>query len=137
MIHVSEDIVLNEKDITEKFSRAFGPGRKKNPRRMTAVQASIDLGKIQISDRAAERLMAMAGRHITKDGALVVEARTGGSQAQNREAAHARLLKLLERAGHEPGFRKVTRPRRAVRDARRVEKEHHSDVKRARAKAGR
>lgn len=132
MIHVSEEIALNEKDIAEKFSRGFGPGVKSHPRRQTIVQASIDLGKIQISDRAAERLLALAGRHITKDGTLVVEARPGESQAQNRKVAQARLLKLLERAGTEPAPRKATKPRRAVGKARRTAKERTSALKRSR-----
>lgn len=53
-----------------------------------------------------ERLVALAGRHVTTDGVLLIVSRALRSQAQNREAAQARLVALLKRAAKPPKKRK-------------------------------
>jgi ribosome-associated protein len=80
-----------------------------------------------------DRLILLAGRHVTNDGVLIVGSRAHRSQAQNRTAARARLVALLRRAGTPPEKRKPTRPRAAVRDERLASKKRHSVVKRSRS----
>jgi ribosome-associated protein len=78
------------------------------------------------------RLIAVAGRRATSDGVLLIDAREHRTQSQNRDAARARLLALVEQALRQPKKRTRTRPTRAAKE-RRLE----SKKKRASAKAGR
>jgi ribosome-associated protein len=78
------------------------------------------------------RLIAVAGRRATSDGVLLIDAREHRTQSQNRDAARARLLALVEQALRQPKKRTRTRPTRAAKE-RRLE----SKKKRANAKAGR
>jgi ribosome-associated protein len=135
MIHITEDIVLNENDIKERFVRAGGPNGKHVPRHASAVELSLDLGKLALSDAMAQRLMAVARKHITNDGTLIVVARADRSQHVNREAARRHLLKLLGQAAAVTKARRSTRPRQPVRAVRKDEKQLHADVKRARRDA--
>lgn len=132
MIHIAEGVLLDEKDIKERFVRAAGGGGRHVPRHATAVELSLDLGKLVMPDVVAERLMALAKTHITNDGTLIVVARADRSQHENRKAAHAQLLKLLSRAAAVPKARLPTRPTGVVREKRKEEKQFERGVKRAR-----
>jgi ribosome-associated protein len=58
-----------------------------------------------------ERLRALAGRAITTDGVLVVISRVHRTLSENREAARARLMTLLQLEAKPPKKRRPTRPR--------------------------
>jgi ribosome-associated protein len=132
MIHITEGIVLNEKDIRERFVRVERAGGRHVPRHATAVELSIDLGKLVLPDDVAMRLMALAAARINSDGRLVLVARADRSQLKNREAARKQLMKLLVRAAAVPRDRRATRPRTAVRKARKEEKQIRGAIKQAR-----
>jgi ribosome-associated protein len=69
---------------------------------------------------------------MTSEGVLLIDSREHRTQAQNRAAARERLTGLLRQAATRPKSRKKTKPSRAARERRLVEK-----VQRARVKAGR
>jgi ribosome-associated protein len=69
---------------------------------------------------------------MTADEVLVIDAREHRTQAQNREAARARLAALLDQASRRPKTRRKTRPSKAAKE-RRLE----SKKRRSLAKAGR
>ena len=133
MIHITDTIVLNEREIKERFVRAIGPGGQNIDKDATAVELRLDIGRSSLPFDLKERLIALAGRHVTTDGVLMVVSRAHRSQAQNRDAARARLLSLLERAAKPPKKRKATKPRAAAREERLVSKKRHSAVKRSRS----
>jgi ribosome-associated protein len=133
MIHITDTIVLNEREIRERFVRATGPGGQNIDKDATAVELRVDIGRSSLPSELKERLIAIAGRHVTTDGVLMVVSRAHRSQAQNRDAARARLLSLLERAAKPPKKRKATKPRAAAREERLVSKKRHSAVKRSRS----
>jgi ribosome-associated protein len=78
------------------------------------------------------RLAALAGRKMTADGVLLIDSREHRTQAQNRDAARARLLGLLQSAARRPKSRRKTRPTGASRERRLVAKVQRSRIKEGR-----
>src|ERR1700681_4152002 len=111
MIQVTDTIVLDDREIKERFIRATGPGGQNVNKDATAVELRVDIGRSSLPPDVKERLIAIAGRHVTTDGELGVDTRPYRSQAQNRDAARARLLALLRRANKPPRERKRTKAR--------------------------
>jgi ribosome-associated protein len=133
MIQITDSIVLDDRDIKERFVRASGSGGQNVNKQATAVELRVDLRKSSLPLDMKERLNALAGRHVTTSGVLVIVSRSFRSQAQNRDAARAQLLALLKRAAKPPKKRKGTRPAQAVREERLISKHRHSAIKRSRS----
>ena len=74
----------------------------------------------------------LAGSRLTADGDILITASEHRTQEQNRQAARARLLELVERALRPPKHRRPTRPSRASRQRRLESKKRRSDIKWAR-----
>ncbi len=103
------------REVKERFVRAYGSGGQ-NPRKAaTAVALRFDLGASSLPPDVKSRLIALAGRHVTSKGVLLIVSRANRSQAQNRTTAHARLAALLQRAAREPKERRPTLPERETR----------------------
>jgi ribosome-associated protein len=132
MIHVTDIIVFDEHEIHERFVRTAGPGGANIDRDAIGVELRVDIAASSLPEDVKKRLVAIAGRQVTSAGELVVVARADRSQPQNRAAAHARLLRLLERAATSPTPRRPTTPTSASRRLRVEAKERRSAVKRSR-----
>src|SRR5207302_1031035 len=89
-----------------------GPGGQNVNKVSTAVELRFDARASSLPDDMKERLKALAGSRMTGDGVLLIDSREHRTQAQNREAARARLVALLQHAARRP------KPRRRVRLAR-------------------
>jgi ribosome-associated protein len=133
VIHINDLTVFDEGEIAERFVRSAGPGHKNIDRDATAVELRLNIPRSSLPQDVKERLIALAGKHVTADGVLLVVSRADASQARNRETARARLLTLLKRASVAPKPRKPTRIGAAIRQHRLVAKQCRSAVKRARS----
>jgi len=135
-IRITPALALDERDLQETFVRSPGPGGQNVNKVSTAVQLRFALE--QSADLTAEvrrRLRALAGRRVTADGWLVIEANRFRSQARNREDARARLVELVRKAAHPPKPRRPTRPSVASKERRLQDKRARARTKLARGRS--
>jgi ribosome-associated protein len=132
-IRVTAEIAIDEAELEESFVLASGPGGQNVNKVASAVQLRFDVGcSPSLPWEVKQRLGALAGRRLTKDGVLVLEASRFRDQARNRADARERLVQLIRQATVAPKKRKPTRPTRASRERRIEHKKGRSKVKRLR-----
>ena len=133
MLQITPSVSIDESEITYDFIRAAGPGGQNVNKVATAVQLRFDLrGSPSLTAEVKDRLTGLAGRRLTREGVLVIEARRYRTQEQNRLDANGRLIELIRRALAKPKPRRETRPSQAAK-ARRIEaKARHARIKKTR-----
>ncbi|MDD3650904.1 alternative ribosome rescue aminoacyl-tRNA hydrolase ArfB [Immundisolibacter sp.] len=128
-------ITPDPRDVEFVFIRAGGPGGQNVNKVSSAVQLRFDTrGFTPLADAVRERLARLAGRRLTAEGVLVLEARRFRTQERNRADALARLAGLLEAAEQAPQPRRPTKPTRASRQRRLEAKTQQGAAKRLRRK---
>jgi len=129
MIRINDTIVIEDRELDERFVRASGPGGQNVNKVSTAVELRFDVGASSLPPDVKQRLMVLAGSRMTGDGVLLIDSREHRTQGQNREAARARLTALLQKAAKRPKKRRPTRPGTAARQKRLDSKKRRSAVK--------
>jgi ribosome-associated protein len=133
MIEITADLDLDEREISETFIRASGPGGQNVNKVASAVQLRFDArGSPSLPEPVKARLMRLAGTRLTQDGVIVITAQRFRSQERNRDDARTRLVALIRRAAQPPEPRRKTRPSAAQREARLTAKAKRSTLKQQR-----
>jgi ribosome-associated protein len=129
MLRITDAIVIEDRELDERFVRASGPGGQNVNKVSTAVELRFDVGASSLPPDVKQRLMVLAGSRMTGDGVLLIDSREHRTQAMNREAARARLAALVEHASRRPKTRRPTKPKRAAKEQRLESKRQRSKVK--------
>ena len=133
MIKVTETIAIDERELQEEFVRASGPGGQNVNKVATAVKLRFDAAhSSSLPEDVRDRLISLAGRRITEEGVIIIDARRFRTQERNRQDARERLVALIRKAAQRPKARRKTRPTAASKKRRLEDKRRHGHIKRTR-----
>ncbi len=137
MIGVTPDIAIGEHEIKYDFVRSSGPGGQNVNKVSSAVQLRFDVnGSASLPPEVKTRLRKLAGKKLSTDGILIIQASRFKSQEKNRQDAIERLVCLIQQATVKPKKRVKTRPSRKAKQRRLETKRHRSRLKRTRRAVG-
>jgi ribosome-associated protein len=134
-IWITGSLTIDPAEIEESFVRAAGPGGQHVNTTSSAVQLRFDVRHSpSLPYDVRQRLEALAGRRLTRDGVLVLMEQGERSQKRNREEVLARLVALVRAAARPPTPRKKTRPPRSSKLRRLDDKKKHGTLKSLRSR---
>jgi len=133
MIRVTQEISISESELKLDFIRSSGPGGQNVNKVATAVQLRFDVSRSpSLPEAVRRRLVHIAGKRVSKEGMLVIDARRFRTQERNRQDALERLLQWIRRASVRPKKRIKTRPTASSRERRLEGKRQRGEIKRLR-----
>ena len=136
MIRISNHVFIEESELTFSFIRSSGPGGQNVNKVATAVQLRFDvMHSPSLTEEVKSRLIRLAGKRMTLDGVLLIEAKRYRTQENNKEDAIERLTSLIQKAGIKPKRRIHTLPNRSSREKRLKEKKKKGEIKKYRRKS--
>ena len=135
MLHINDQIQIEDWELTESFVTASGPGGQHVNKTASAVELRFEAERSpNLPDAVKRRLKRLAGRKWTDEGALILKVQETRSQARNREIARERLTELIQKALVAPKRRIPTRPSKSAQRKRMDKKSQRGQIKSLRGK---
>ena len=135
MLRITDQIALEDWELSEAFTRSQGPGGLNVSKVSSAVELRFEAERSpNLPGPVKARLKRLAGRRWTLDGAVLLRVEETRSQARNREIAKARLVELIRKALEKPKPRIATRPTLGSKKRRLASKAKRGEVKALRGK---
>ncbi len=111
MLQITENINIQDWELSEQFVRSSGPGGQNVNKVSSAVELRFEAARSpSLTEAVKVRLKRLAGRRWTLEGALVIQCEETRSQARNRDIARQRLTNLIRKALVSPKRRIATKP---------------------------
>ncbi|MDP1847789.1 MAG: alternative ribosome rescue aminoacyl-tRNA hydrolase ArfB, partial [Solirubrobacteraceae bacterium] len=134
-LHVRGPLVLPERELHWRFSRASGPGGQGVNTTDSRVELSFDVARSpSVPDDLRSRALARLANRLV-DGVLTVVASEHRSQLRNRDAARDRLAAtLLGATAADPQSRRPKKPSLGAKRRRMDEKTRRGRIKRLRGR---
>jgi len=133
MLEITPDLLIDDGELHFDYIRASGPGGQNINKSSTAVQLRFDVVRSNsLPEDVRKRMLTLAGKRVTADGILVIDARRFRTQEQNRQDATDRFAEFVRRAVEKPKVRKPTHPGATARQRRLDSKKRRAKIKRLR-----
>jgi ribosome-associated protein len=133
MLQVTPKLSISSSELTINYIHGSGPGGQNVNKVATAVQLRFNVrGSTSLSPEIKVRLGKLAGKKMTKEGELVIEAKRFRLQERNRVDAEHRLITLVKNALVNPKWRRPTVPTHASKERRIGRKKLKGKIKRLR-----
>lgn len=123
---------VREDEVQFTAMRAQGPGGQNVNKVSSAVHLRFDIRASSLPLAVKDRLLALPGQRVSKDGVLVIKAQSERSQEQNKALAMARLQQIVDDASQAQAVRRPTKPTYGSKQRRLHGKAIRSAVKLAR-----
>lgn len=134
MLEITPSLKIDESELQFDYMRASGPGGQNVNKVATAVQLRFNISDSSLPEEPKARLTQLAGKRVTSEGILLIEAKRFRTQEQNREDALQRFVELIRKSLVKPKTRRKTKPTKASKEARLKEKKRKGEIKRLRNK---
>ncbi len=132
MLEITPSVRIDERELQIDFTRSSGPGGQNVNKVATAAQLHFDVRASSLPEEVKQRLIRLAGKRVTVEGVLVIEAKRFRTQEQNREDALRRFVELVRASLVPPRARRKTKPTRAAKEERLKQKKRRADLKKLR-----
>jgi len=134
MLTISNNVSLDENEITFEAIRAQGSGGQKVNKTSVAIHLRFDISASSLPDFYKEKLLALKDKRITKEGIIVIKSQQHRSQEQNRDEALKRLTELIKSVNVVQKKRIATKPTKGSVNRRLQSKKKHAGKKSLRGK---
>lgn len=134
MLTISNNVSLDESEMTFEAIRAQGSGGQKVNKTSVAIHLRFDIEASSLPDFYKEKLLALKDKRITKEGIIVIKSQQHRSQEKNRGEALERLAVLIKSVNIVQKKRVPTKPTKGSVNRRIQSKKKHATKKRLRGK---